>query len=366
MSSVCFLVNGGASSAAGRRAEAFATRLADRYDVSLVHRGPRKLASAAAMAAELIRTRPSLCYVVDMAYAGVLAAAVGRVARAVPVIVDTGDAIYELAKSVGERGPLRLALTRALEELGLRVADRVVVRGTLHATLLEPRGLQCVVVQDGVDLAAFRPAPSPDVRRRYGLDGALTVGLVGTSVWNESHGFCYGWDLVELLARLGDAPVKGVMIGGGNGIERLRTRARELGVDDRIVFTGYVEPSELADHLNAIDVCLSTQSDDVPGRVRTTGKLPLYLATGRYVLASRVGEASLVLPEEMLVPYDGVRDDAYPARLAERVRSVLARPEALREARALGPELARRFDYDVLAERVADVIASTLVERTAA
>jgi hypothetical protein len=50
-----------------------------------------------------------------------------------------------------------------------------------------------------------------------------------------------------------------------------------------------------------MDICLSTQTNDVVGWVRTTGKLPLYLAAGRYVLASRVGEAARVLPEEMLV-----------------------------------------------------------------
>jgi glycosyltransferase involved in cell wall biosynthesis len=156
------------------------------------------------------------------------------------------------------------------------------------------------------------------------------------------------------------------MIGGGNGIERLRAAAKQYGVEDKLVFTGYVELDHLAEHLNAIDVCLSTQSNDVPGRVRTTGKLPLYLATGRFVLASRVGEASLVLPEEMLVPYEGVRDDAYPGRLAERIRWALANPDAVAAARKIALGIAWRFDYDALAERVAEAIEGTLAGRRSA
>ena len=39
-------------------------------------------------------------------------------------------------------------------------------------------------------------------------------------------------------------------------------------------------------HLSIMDVCISTQSNDLVGMVRTTGKLPLYLAYGKYVIAN--------------------------------------------------------------------------------
>ena len=70
------------------------------------------------------------------------------------------------------------------------------------------------------------------------------------------------------------------------------------------MFAGRRPLTELPALLAACDICLSTQTNDVPGNVRTTGKLPLYLACGRYILASNVGEAARVLPPEMLVPYD--------------------------------------------------------------
>src|SRR5205814_9698643 len=119
--------------------------------------------------------------------------------------------------------------------------------------------------------------------------------------------------------------------------------------------------SELPSLINACDVCLSTQTNDVPGNVRTTGKLPLYLACGRYVLASRVGEAARVLPADMLVPYDGTVDRGYPARLAERIRELIGDRVRLRLGTA-GVAIARNhFDYDRLATRVESVLDRTSV-----
>jgi hypothetical protein len=43
------------------------------------------------------------------------------------------------------------------------------------------------------------------------------------------------------------------------------------------------------------------------------------MASGRFVLCSDVGEARLLLPDIMRIRYDGVKDDSYPLRLAERI-----------------------------------------------
>src|SRR4029079_2086776 len=185
---------------------------------------------------------------------------------------------------------------------------------------------------------------------------ALGCGLVGSHVWNPTLGIAYGWDLIEMLAHLRDLPVRGLLVGDGSGIEHLRERARVLGVQHRVVFAGRRPLAELPEILSACDVCLSTQSNDIPGNVRTTGKLPLYLACGRYVLASRVGEAARVLPGEMLVPYEGTVDKGYPSRLAERVRALAAAPGRL-SLGAGGVAIARQhFDYDMLAGRLETVL----------
>src|SRR6185503_1169493 len=242
------------------------------------------------------------------------------------MIIDTGDAITELARSMG-RGRTGLLLTSLLERFALRIADKVIVRGSFHRELLAGAKINAEVIQDGVDISSFAAEDVRDLRKQNGLEGVLTIGLVGSSVWSEKLKMCYGWELVETIRLLQDKPVKGIMIGGGSGIAHLKARCREYGIEDRVFFLDHVPFERLARYLSLIDICLSTQTNDVVGNVRTTGKLPLYLAAGRFILASRVGEAARVLPPEMLVDYRGSTDPAYPARLAERIVELRGRGE---------------------------------------
>lgn len=182
--------------------------------------------------------------------------------------------------------------------------------------------------------------------------------MIGSSIWSPRLGICYGWELVELIRLLADRPVEGVLIGDGSGIEILQKRCEEYGISGRVHFPGRVAYESLPAHLWGMDICLSTQTNDIPGQVRTTGKLPLYLAAGRFVLASRVGEAARILPEMMLVDYQGQVDRDYPAKLRDRVIALLDegtnfafRPECVALAR-------EHFEYDRLALQVRHLVTA--------
>jgi glycosyltransferase involved in cell wall biosynthesis len=340
----------------GQRARDFASRLAARYDIRIAHRAPQKLRAIFHFFAFLVKTRPAVSYVFDMSYSGVLGAALYKLLFRNRLVIETGDAIYDLARAGGLRGPMGLWLTRLLENFSLCIADRVVVRGSFHQRWLAEQGIESDVIQDGVDTSRFKPQDVSALRRRLGLDGVLTIGVVGSSVWNERLQWCYGLELVEVIRLLKDREVVGVMIGGGSGIERLKARCREYGIEDRMRFWGYVPYDELAEKLNLMDVCLSTQTNNLVGQVRTTGKLPLYLATGRYVLASDVGEAALVLPPEMRVPYVGGMDESYPQRLAEKIVALLEQPAALHREVKMMAIAEQHFEYVALANKLAGVI----------
>ena len=130
-----------------------------------------------------------------------------------------------------------------------------------------------------------------------------------------------------------------------------------------MVFLDYVPYERLPLYLGLIDVCLSTQTNDVVGQVRTTGKLPLYLAAGRYILASDVGEAARILDREMLVPYEGVKDEQYPRKLAERITNILEHPEILKRAADQIALAKEHFDYSILSERVHQCLETTITAR---
>lgn len=350
---VAFVVNGSVASAMGVRARGLASQLGDAYVPHFVYRpAGGKLVAAQAMAQELEALNPDLLYVLDMAISGVVAVWRHRCRRRVPWVVDTGDAITALARSARLRGPLGLAATWLLEESSLRLATRIVVRGSFHRENLSRRGVESCWIPDGFEKELFFPETrlvSPD----------LIVGLLGSVIWNGSIEATYGWDLVELLAALPEAPLRGLLIGGGSGLNALREHAERRGVAHRLEFVGQVPYDRLRSSLNRMDIALSTQTNDLPGQVRTTGKLPLYLACGRFILASRVGEAARVLPERMLIDYEGSRDPAYPQRLAQRMQDLLADPESLRlEGLAVGARQASQFEYSVLSARLKALLDS--------
>jgi glycosyltransferase involved in cell wall biosynthesis len=360
MTRLAFVVNGEYESAMGQRARAFVSYLADRFDIRVVYRSRRKVISILRFIGFLVRYRPAVSYVFDMAYSGVLSASFYKMIVRNVLIIDTGDVISALARSMGNRWFIGLWLTDCLERFSLWSADCIVVRGSFHRDLLREKQIRVELIRDGVDTEQFAPCNISELRRQNGLENVLTVGVVGTSIWSEKLQSCYGWELVEALRLLADKPVKGIFIGNGSGIAHLKSKCREYGIEDKLWFPGFVPYEQLPTYLGMIDVCLSTQTRDIVGRVRTTGKLPLYLASGRHILASKVGEAALVLDDEMLADYEGVKDCSYPVKLAQRIRSLLDRrvpfePCARNVALAL-----EQFDYRVLSDRLAAVIDRAL------
>jgi hypothetical protein len=359
MTKVAFLVNGGPDSAMAQRARAFSERLANRYEIRTAFRSRHKLFSILRFSNFLFRNRPSVAYVFDMAYSGVLAGVFYKVVTRRRLIIDTGDCISALASSMG-RGPAGVWLTALLENISFWAADRIVVRGSFHLDLLRKRGIAAELVRDGVDCVQFAPGDSGDLRRQYRLEGSLTVGVVGTPIWNPRLQTCYGRELVEVLRLLKNHPVKGILIGDGSGLPHLKSLSREYEVEEQMLFMGFIPYDRLPLYLSMIDVCVSTQTNDIVGNVRTTGKLPLYLASGRHILATRAGEASLVLDESMLVEYEGISDPAYAGRLVDRIRPLLRATVPLAPSME-NMKLAReQFDYSVLSSRLESIIAQTL------
>jgi len=299
-----------------------------------------------------------LLYVCNTAIPGAPLALSWRLTRGLPFILDTGDAVYEMARRSGIGAGLRLPLLWLVETLAQRYASAIVVRGTRHREHLKSLGHQRVeLIRDGyAEQSTATPAAVNQLRQSLGLENHFVVGLMGSLVYSPKLGICYGWDLIKALRELRDLPVVALVIGDGNGREWLESRAREAGVLDRIRFCGRIPYQDVPVYLRLMDVALSTQTNNLPGQVRTTGKLPEYMAAERFILASRVGEAALVLPDLMLLDYVGDVDEHYPRRLAERIRLLQARPELLELRRSL-PKTARDLcSYEQLSRSWTDLV----------
>jgi glycosyltransferase involved in cell wall biosynthesis len=352
-----FLVNGSETSSAGVRAKLFTEKLPSEWEIRFNYRPTPKWKGILPFIQSARHFRPDIIYVMDTAYTGVLAGCIARKLTGCKLITDTGDVAYELAKSSGTYSKQQLALINLIEQMAIKNSDCLVVRGSYHKSWLEKQGVHNVVfIPDGVDMNAVKPVNPNVIKTELGLDNHLVVGIVGTMAWSKKHQMCYGWDIIEALGLLKDHPVKALLIGDGDGRAILENRVRQLDIADRVIFTNQIPYDELPQYLSAMDVCVSTQSNDLVGMVRTTGKLPLYLAYGKYVVATDVGEAKKVLPDiGCLLPYIGVRDNKHPSRLALQLKKLLDNPEILQIAEKAKQVAKDNFDYQMLVRRLEKV-----------
>ena len=353
---VLLIANGSAGSAAATRAERIAATLSE-CTTKVLLRDSSARGTALGLIAEARRFDADLTYCVDLASVPLAVALLSH--PRTPMIVDTGDYPSAFLRLVGAPLWKRLA-ARAMEAVAYRRSAGMVVRGKHHAAVLRGHGVHNIsVIPDGVDLAVVKAIDDPALRQHLGLTGVLTIGIAGHFTWYDKLGGGLGSELVQVLAHTRDLRVHGVLIGNGPGLVRLRILADELGVADRLHFIGSVPYGDYGRYMSLIDVALLTQTNDPSSWIRTTGKLPGYLALGHYVLASAVGTAADILPAEMLVPYRGRWDEEYPEHLAERVRALVTEPARLAAGQSL-TALALPFSYERIAEQAANFIMSTL------
>jgi len=359
---VTFLVHGGPDSIEAVRLRGLSHRVHPDA-IQFLFRTKDKRATWSAWSQAIRTSPPDLLYVLNTAIPGAPIAAWNQFFRGIPYVLDTGDVIFEMARRSGIGAGWRLPMLWTMEQLAWRRAHRIVVRGTRHKEYLEKLGLRSALVRDGY--ASQQHVPEErliELRTRLGLQGQLVIGLMGSLVWSPRLQICYGWDLIRALPRLSDLPISVVIIGDGNGRAWLESEAKRLGVRDRVTFTGRIPYADVPAYMRLLDVALSTQTNNLPGQVRTTGKVPEYMAAGCFILASQVGEAELLLPPEMVIPFNGEVDPEYPARLAHRIREVLGNPKILDLRKSLPERAVRTCSYEVLSLEWLHVVNQSLRE----
>lgn len=354
---VLFLVHGGPRAIEAVRVAALAQALPP-GSWAVRYREGGAAGTLKAWLREIRRLAPELVYVLNTALPGAVLLPLLGALRGQRYVLDTGDAVFEMAKSSGLNAGGKLPLLWLFETLAQRRASAVVVRGREHAALLKSQGIRRVeVIPDGY--APQQAVPAEEVaalKAQLGLQGKFVVGVMGSLVHAPRLDICYGWDLVRALKYLPDPRIHALVIGDGDGLPWLKKLAAAEGVSERITFTGRIPYAEVPRHLRLMDIALSTQTNNIAGRVRTTGKLPEYMAAGCFVLASRVGEAARVLPEPMLLDYAGAVDASYPERLAARIAEVQQRPEWLALRDTLPAIAEREFNYPQSAEKLAALV----------
>lgn len=255
----------------------------------------------------------------------------------------------------------RRAMARLLRRSAGRVSAAVAVSKAVAADAAAVCGVGPPIrtVYNAVDLHRFTPdGPALDLDAAAGMApapaGTVRVGLVATmGRWKGHEVF-----LRAVAALPGDVPVRAYVVGGGIyrtagsevDAEALRRRAAELGIADRVGFTGFVDDPAAA--MRALDVVVHASTQPEPfGLVIAEA-----MACGRAVVASAAGGAGeIVTPgHDALAVYPGDADG-----LSRAIRCLATNGALRARLAAAGRDTAlRRWDRARLAAEVAPLYRS--------
>lgn len=211
------------------------------------------------------------------------------------------------------------------EETYKRVIGRWLARSTdciianseaVRQYLLARGGLppdKVVTIYNGVNFERFHAPCDPKVRRQeLGIaDDCVLAGVVARVEPAKDHG-----TLLQAMSLIRDRvpQLHLVVVGGGSEEERLRRMSRDLGIDDRVHFTGFRTDS--AEWLQSVDFSvLSSVKEGLSNSVIES------MAAGRAIAATEVGgNGEVIVPEEtglLVEPRDTTGLANALARLAE-------------------------------------------------
>jgi len=141
-----------------------------------------------------------------------------------------------------------------------------------------------------------------------------------------------------------------VILGTGDGLPALRDEAARRGLSRSVLFTGWVDHALSPDYLAAADVAIYPYRDSLINRSKCSAKIVEYMAMGKPIVASRVGQNLEYIEHGVsgLLAEPGDADS-----FAEMLLCVLSDPQKARTmGQAARQRVWARFDWDRLVEQV--------------
>ena len=140
----------------------------------------------------------------------------------------------------------------------------------------------------GADLRRFGPHISGEsIRRKYNLQQKITILYLG-----QLHGGQYVKMFIEaaniVLHKRSDAIF--LIVGQGYMADQLKDLVIRYGIEDRVIFVGSIPPDLIPHYIGASDICIAPFEENEVTICKSPLKIVEYLASGKPIVASLVGE----------------------------------------------------------------------------
>jgi glycosyltransferase involved in cell wall biosynthesis len=238
------------------------------------------------------------------------------------------------------------------ERLSYAVADAVIVTNESYKQVAIKRGCKdpdkVFIVRNGPPLTYQPLEPVPDLvgRAKYLIGYIGTIGPQdGVDYWMRA--------IREMVFTLGRRDFLAVIIGNGDALAGVQALAKELDIEDYVLFTGRLSELESRKHLSAVSVCVQPDPLSPLNDKSTMNKLMEYMALGKPTVAFDLVETRFSAQDAAI--YVQPNDEL---EFAERVNWLLDNPKQCKKMGEIGrdrvanalaweysePELLRVYD----------------------
>ena len=242
-----------------------------------------------------------------------------------------------------------------------------VALGQYQKQLLQKLGIEAwriYTCPEGVDLTRFTGLEADggaQIRARYHLDSKRVILTVGRLVERKGHDMVIR-ALPEVVKEVPEAVY--LIVGRGPMEDRLRALSREMGVEDRVVFCGFVPESEILSYYQACDV-FAMPNREVGGDTEGFGIVFAEAgACGKPVIGGRSGGVVEVIE-------DGVTgflvDPLDPREIGQALRTLLQNAVLAAEMGKAGRKRVEAlYRYDRIAANILTFLKQSVGNREAA
>ena len=184
-----------------------------------------------------------------------------------------------------------------LERISCRLADHVIATNQSYKRIEMQRDqvpeARITVVRNGPALDRIRLVePDPSLRQQ----GKVIIGYLGAMAFQDGVDY-----LVRALYRLTKDLERSdfycVIIGKGSALADLKVLATELGLGERVWFTGFVPDADMLRYLSTADICVDPDPSNPFNDRCTMVKMMEYMALGKPIVAFDLPEHRVTADE---------------------------------------------------------------------
>lgn len=276
-----------------------------------------------------------------------------------PLVKEVNGIEGDNAEITGFSDNFSLKVIDRIERFNMPRADKIiVVTSKLKETLQKDYGVpgdKIVVIPNGANIELFKPMDTEQARKQVNLAQAgHVVVFVGDLV---------AWDGVDYLIKsipyvVKECPATNFLIvGDGMMRQELVELVRQVGVSDKVIFTGMVPYHKVPLYINASDVCVVPLRSERGERIGSSPlKIHEYMACGKPVVASRISGLEMLEDNDTGI----LVEPESPSELAQAILRLLQSKELREHMGKSGRKyVVENQSWESVARKVAEVLEET-------